>query len=57
MRRSNLDTIAAAHIRQLQALRTEARALESQLRSKRGNREDIRRDLFAVRSILSEVLS
>ena len=57
MRRSNLDTIAAAHIAQLQSLRTEARALESQLRSKRGNRDDIKRDLFAVRSIIVEVLS
>jgi hypothetical protein len=54
---SNLDRIAAAHILQLQSLRREARELESQLRSKRGNREDIKRDLFAVRPILSEVLS
>ena len=54
---SNLDFIAHVRIRQLQSLRREARALESQLRGKRGNREDIKRDLFAVRSILLEVLS
>lgn len=54
---SNLDHIARERIRQLQVLRTEARALESQLRGKRGNRELIKRELFAVRSILVEVLS
>lgn len=57
MRASNLDRIAADRIAQLRTLRTEAKALESQLRSKRGNREHTKRELFAVRSILSEVLS
>lgn len=54
---SNLDHIARERIRQLQSLRTEARALESQLRSRAGNREWIKRELFAVRAILSEVLA
>jgi hypothetical protein len=42
---------------QLMALRSEARELESQLRGKRGNRELIKRELFAVRSIIIEVTS
>ena len=42
---------------QLMASRIEARALESQLRSRAGNREWIKRELFAVRSIITEVTS
>ena len=42
---------------QLMAPRSEARALESQLRSRAGNREWIKRELFAVRSIITEVTS
>lgn len=42
---------------QLMSLRSEARALESQLRSRVGNREFIKRELFAVRSIITEVTS
>ena len=54
---SNIDRITTDRIRQLGKLRREAKALESQLRSKRGNRSELVRDLLAIRSILTEVLS
>lgn len=54
---SNIDRITTDRIRQLGKLRREAKALESQLRGKRGNREEIKRELFGVRAILLEVLS